>query len=131
MTVIDTDIAQILQAEGEGLVGIDLFAGIDQPEKPSSAIFVVATGSYQPRSPSLDYSYLTFQVTVRSGQGGKQVCDQRTQAVLTILHGLVNYTINGNRYVQIMHSSGPVSLLEEGTMNPKNILNFNAMRTTA
>lgn len=131
MTLVDTDIAQVLEALGEGVVGSDIFAGIDQPELPATAIFVVATGSYQAESPNLNYSYLSFQVTVRAGQGEKQACDLKSNSVLSALHGLVDYTINGNRYVQIFHASGPVSFLEEGTMNPKNVMNFNVIRTVS
>ena len=128
MSFIDTDCARILESFGAGIVGVDIFAGLDQPDKPNDAILLVATGSYQPMMPSLDYSFLTLQVTVRDSDGKKQSCDTRTEIVIDILHGLVNYTVGNNRYVQIFQSSGPISFLEDGTMRPKNIVNFNALR---
>lgn len=130
MTLIDTDIALLLEQEGVGTVGSDIFAGIDQPSVPDNAIFVVATGTYQPQSPNLDYSYPTVQISVRSAKGMKQECDNLADVVINKLHGLTNAIISGNRYVQIFQNSGPVSFLEDGTMRPKNIINFSAIRTT-
>ena len=131
MSFIDTDCANILESHGAGTVGIDIFAGIDQPDRPNSAILLVATGSYNPTMPSLDYSFLTLQVTVRDSEGNKQACDDRTETVIGILHGLVDYTQGTSRYVQIFQQSGPISILEEGTMRPKNLVNFYALRTTS
>jgi hypothetical protein len=131
MSFIDTDCANILESYGAGTVGVDIFAGLDQPDKPNSAILLVATGSYQANMPSLDYSFLTLQVTVRDSEGNKQGCDSTTEIVIDILHGLVNHTQGTSRYVQIFQNSGPISILEDGTMRPKNIVNFYALRTTS
>jgi len=130
MALIDIDIAGILQNFGAGTIGVDIFAGLDQPSSPSDIIFVVNTGTYQPNVANLDYSYPSCQVTIRSDKGSRSACDDRTEEVINILHGLTNYSINENRYVQIFQNSGPISLLEDGTMRPKNIVNFNSMRTT-
>ena len=130
MSLIDIDVAGILQNYGVGTIGVDIFAGLDQPSLPPDAIFVVNTGTYQPSSPNLDYSYPSCQITIRSEKGYRQACDDRTKEVYDVLHGLTNYSINENRYVQIFQSSGPISVLEDGTMRPKNLVNFNAMRTT-
>ena len=127
--LIDIDFVGILENYGIGTIGWDIFAGLDQPTEPADAIFVVNTGTYQPDMPSLDYSYLSCQVAVRSEKGYRQASDARTAQVLKVLHGLTDYTINDSRYVYVFQSSGPVSILEEGTMRPKNIINFNAMRT--
>jgi len=131
MSFIDTDCANILETFGVGTVGIDIFAGLDQPDLPNAAILLVSTGSYQPSMPSLDYSFLTLQVTVRDSEGNKQGCDATTDTVIDILHGLVDYTQGTSRYVQIFQNSGPISILEDGTMRPKNIVNFYALRTTS
>jgi len=130
MALIDIDIAGILQDYGVGTIGVNLFAGLDQPSSPSGVIFVVNTGTYQPNITNLDYSYPSCQVTIRSEKGERASCDDRTKEVVDILHGLTNYSINYNRYIQIFQNSGPISLLEDGTMRPKNIVNFNSMRTT-
>lgn len=131
MSFIDTDCANILETYGAGTVGVDIFAGLDQPDRPNSAILLVATGSYHSTMPSLDYSFLTLQVTVRDSDGNKQACDTRTEIVLGILHGLVNYTQGTSKYIQIFQQSGPISMLEDGTMRPKNIVNFYAIRSTS
>lgn len=128
--LIDIDFADILQNHGAGTIGVDIFAGLDQPSEPADAIFIVNTGTFQSNMPSLDYSYLSCQVTIRGAKGQRLAVDARTEEVLSMLHGLVDYSINDRRYVYIFQDSGPVSVLEDGTMRPKNIINFNAMRTS-
>lgn len=127
--LIDIDFADILEASGAGTVGTDIFAGLDQPSEPANAIFIVSTGTSRPNMPSLNYSYPSCQVAIRSEKGSKVICDERTEEILSILHGLTDYSVNNSRYVYIFQSSGPVGLLEDGTMRPKNVINFNTMRT--
>lgn len=127
----DTDFIYILEEEGLGSIGIDMFSGLDLPDQPSSCVFATLAGSYQQQSPNLKYSYPIVQLTVRNAKGNKPECDDRTNLIVSLLHGMVGRVVNGSRYVQIFQNSGPVPLLEPGTMRYKNVVNFYAIKTIA
>lgn len=122
-------IAQILETNSFGMVGLDIFVSIDVPTDPDDMVLILDTPGFAPDFPSLAYNMARFQITVRGSKGLAQDTFDRADKINQFLphfHGEIGNT----KFVYINNISGsPASMgLDEG-MRPSYTMNFTAMKS--
>ena len=118
------DIAQILQNNGIGTLGADIFLG----QLPASPDNVVAVFEYAGEPPDLhsNVEYPGLQVLARnkSYDTGRQKIEQAKN----ILHGLTETVINGHRYLLIQAKQSPAFLERDENNRAVFVCNFRVIK---
>ena len=100
MTSPAEDIAQILDDEGLGTIGTDIFVGTvpDTEDAPAAAIGVIDTGALF-LSPKWKRDELTVQILVRGPRRAYNTGYATAKAVMDTLLGIEPVTVNSHDYV--------------------------------
>ena len=99
------DIADYLESQGIGTVGVDLFKG-DTPEIPDNCVTIER---YAGQSPGmLGYEKPGLQVRVRNKI--RENAEIKIKSIETLLHCLCNTTLSGTRYLSIFAQQSPTPL---------------------
>ena len=99
------DIADYLETQGIGTVGVDIFKG-EMSDEPSNC---VAIERYAGKPPdTLGYEYPGLQVRVRNTS--RPDAEAKIKSIESLLHCLSNITLNGTRYLSLFAQQGPVPL---------------------
>lgn len=118
------DIAQILQTNGIGVLGTDIFLG----QLPASPDNVVAVFEYAGEPPDLHWpgEYPGLQILVRnkSYEAGRQKIEQ----VKNILHGLAETVVNNHRYLLIRANQSPAFLQRDENNRAIFVCNFRVIK---
>lgn len=118
------DIAQILQSNGIGTLGVDIFLG----QLPASPDNVVAIFEYAGEPPDLhaNIEYPGLQVMVRNKRydAGRQKIEQARN----VLHGIVETVINGHRYLLIRANQSPFLLERDENNRAIFVCNFRLIK---
>jgi len=123
------DIATILEEDGYGMIGKDIYATFDIPPKPDLIALVTTTGATEPDMARIDYSFPIIQVVVRGSLGGYLACSEKMYEIKDHLHGITSRQVNGMRYVYIYVSSPPIDLELDDNRRPKMAATFMSMRS--
>lgn len=114
------DIAQILQSNGIGTIGADIYLG----QLPASPDNVVAVFEYGGEPPDLhaNIEYPGLQVMVRNKRydAGRQKIEQARN----VLHGLAETVVNGHRYLLIRANQSPAFLQRDENNRAIFVCNF-------
>lgn len=129
MSTVTQDIATILEDNGFGTIGVDIFVGEDAPESPDSQIKIISTGTFNNDFPTIDLAYPTVQILNRGAMGSGQACEALSLSIKDFMKTVGNYSVNQARFVYINHLSGPVSLGLDESMRPIFSLNLVCLRT--
>lgn len=129
MSTLTFDIATILEDNGFGTIGTDIFVSQDVPPKPDATLNIIGSGSFLPDFPSIDLEYPTIQIIARGSKGGRQACEDRIYNVKRFLNRVANYYVNQSKFVFINHQSGPADIGLDTTMRPMYSLNVLCLRS--
>lgn len=122
------DVATILENNGIGEIGKDIFVTSDVPSKPDFIVFITTTGVSEPESPQIPYSFPTIQVITRGNIGKYVECSDKMYEINALLHGMTDVIVNSMRYVYIYNAFGPLDMGLDDTRRPMIATNFNARR---
>lgn len=118
------DIAQILQTNGIGTIGVDIFLG----QLPASPDNVVVVFEYAGEPPDLHWSgeYPGLQILARnkSYDAGRQKIEQ----VKNILHGMAETVINSHRFLLIRANQSPFFLERDENNRAIFVCNFRIIK---
>jgi len=129
MSTFTSDIVTMLQNNGFGTIGVDIFVSQDQPPTPDNILSVTNTGTMQADLPTIGLSWPTVQIIARGTRGGGQECEERIYKVRDFMKSVGNYAVNDSIFVYINHLSGPVDIGIDITMRPMYSLNLVCLRT--
>lgn len=129
MSNITFDIATLLENNGYGIIGTDIFVSEDHPAKPDKVLVIKNLGTVVPDHPTIDMSYLSIQIMFRESKGGYQNCEKKAFEVNNFLKTIANEQVNDTILIFINHQSGPVSIGMDTTMRPLYSLNMICLRT--
>lgn len=118
MSTLTFDIATILQDNGFGTIGMDIFVSQDVPPKPDEVLNITSIGNFSPSFPTLNLEYPLVQVIARGSKGGQQACEERISNVNRFLNRISDYYVNESKFIFINHQSGPSDLGLDVTMRP-------------
>ena len=118
------DIAQILQNNGIGVLGTDIFLG----QLPVSPDNCMALFEYAGEPPDLhsNVEYPGLQVLVRSGnyESGRSKIEQ----IRSVLHGLNEITVDNHRYLLIRANQSPEFLERDENNRAVFVCNFRVIK---
>ena len=121
------DIATILEAETEMVLGTDLFIG-KELSKPDNCVTIFDI-SGEPADIALDgSSYQKPSIQLRIRNNNQLVASTLCQTLLGILDGLGNVVVGTTTYMIIYCSSGPALLDWDANERIRFIINFNIKR---
>lgn len=123
------DIAKILETNGFGVIGVDIYTESDIPPKPDNIIAISEVNSFLPPSPNLDLSEHYVQIRSRGARGNKSWARNKIEAVNSFLHGANNLEIGDVRYVYSFISSGPAYITQDENMRPGYTTDYRMLRT--
>jgi hypothetical protein len=112
------DVADILVSLGHGAIGDTLFLGGDAPPSPDVITILRVTGSLQPTLPTIDLRYTSLEMVTRAKRGDIVAANEYIDGLTTLLHSVVNVTINDSRYLAILQQNGPTGMGFDVTMRP-------------
>jgi len=122
--VLIKDIGGILQANGIGVLGTDIFLG----QLPASPDNVVAIFEYAGEPPDLHWpgEYPGLQILVRnkSYDAGRQKIEQAKN----VLHGLTETVINLHRYLLVRANQSPAFLQRDENNRAIFVCNFRVIK---
>jgi len=122
------DIATILQDNGFGAIGINIFTTDDQPPLPDSIIIVKDTGTSWPDGTRQNIEYPSLQITGRDRKGFAIACEQKVRNIKNLLRTIIKYDVNGSYYAYIDQTFGPNDLGLDEVMRPLYTLNITCFR---
>jgi hypothetical protein len=130
MNAPSVDIKTILEANSSlGLaLGTNLFIS-EMPIEPNECAVIYDTGGYDPEA---DYNYErpTIQIRIRGNKGEYVDANTLAQDIRDELHGTVNETIDGARYVGIWCEGDVNFIAYDDNQRPEFSVNFRIHRTS-
>lgn len=118
------DIAQILQNNGIGTLGIDIFWG----QLPASPDNCVALFEYAGEPPDLhsNVEYPGLQVLVRNK--GYEAGRSKIEQIRSLLHGITETTLSSHRYLLIRANQSPEFLERDESGRAIFVCNFRVIK---
>jgi hypothetical protein len=129
MSVVREEIANILQDNGFGTIGVDIFATNDVPDKPDKRTIIRRTTTSRPDLPNIDLQYPVIQLIFRDSRGKGIFCENFAEDVAAYMKTIYNYTILDAKYIYINLLNGPNDLGLDEVMRPSFSLNLDCNRT--
>ena len=129
MSTLTKDIATILEDNGFGEIGKNIFVSQDAPPKPDLVLNIKNFGTALPDLPTIALEYISVQIIARASKGGHQECETIIYSIKNFLKTISNYYVNDSRFVFINHQSGPVDIGIDTLMRPLYALNVLCLRT--
>lgn len=126
------DLAVLLQMEGLGTVGTNLFEGRipqDAPGVPDALIALFAVPGLSPEhthdiaGPAVEQAVVQVRVRGTATQGGYAAAWQKVTQAFLALDGVHNQTVNGVYYRQIRALQSPFGLAEDESARPHLVFN--------
>jgi hypothetical protein len=122
------DIATLLQDNGFGSIGVNIFVSDDQPPEQDSIIMVRDTGSFGPDTPRQNVEWPTLQITTREARGQGQLCADKSRSIKNFLKNLTRVSINDVYFAFINQTNGPNYVGLDDVMRPSYTVNINCER---
>lgn len=123
------DMATLLQTQGVGTVGTDIFYGTmpDTDLHPDAAWAVIETGATFVNS-KYKRDELTFQVLIRGPRQDYDTGYTNAKTAFDALLGIANQTVNGTDYLQFNTDSGIINLGNDARDRARFSINFRVVR---
>jgi hypothetical protein len=126
-----SDMAIILQDNGFGTIGTNIFIGDDINPHLDTLIKLNRIGTVIPDNPihSLNLSHPSLNITVIRPAWQYQDCERSAESIKDFMSGLRDYSVGESRYINIIHLEGPTDLGLDGRMRPRYSVQFSCDRT--
>jgi hypothetical protein len=125
MQNIAYSIASILESEGVGTLGTDIFVGT-MPESPDKCLATYDSGG-SPPEPNLIHRP-NVMIHVRGNKQGYESASDLVFTTYTTLHNLGNFRYNDWWYLLVWAASDPIWLGMDENNRPVFSINFNVKR---
>lgn len=122
------DIATILQNNGFGTIGQNIFVSDDQPYSQDSIIMIRDTGSFDVDTPRQNVEWVTLQITIREAKGQGELCANKSRSIKNFLKNLTQVYVNDTYFAFINQTNGPNYVGLDDVMRPSYTININCER---